>query len=155
MSAYAGRLPSLTTHSRQPNTFPLSPHRHNLSQPMPPHPSPHQKKPHSQKSAASLRGQEGRSFSPRVENAFDKMCVTGCEIPGSGEGDVAGYVNWIRTRYFAVWGVQIIGMIFYSRATEGRRPSQLRVLPLLEPSTAYQAELISKKRKTIFSSQFL
>ena len=44
------------------------------------------------------------------------MCVTICEKFCSDEGAATGYVNRIRTKYNAKWGVQIAGMIFQTRS---------------------------------------
>ena len=47
------------------------------------------------------------------------MCVTICGRFCPDEGAVAGYGNWIRAKYTAEWGVQIVGMIFQTRSRAG------------------------------------
>ena len=51
-----------------------------------------------------------------LKKAFCKMCATICERFRPDEGAVAGYVNRIRVKYTAKWGVQIAGMIFQTRS---------------------------------------
>ena len=40
------------------------------------------------------------------------MCATICGRFRLNEGGVAGYVNRMKAKYTAKWGVQIAGMIF-------------------------------------------
>ena len=40
------------------------------------------------------------------------MCVTICGRFRLNEGGVAGYINRMKAKYTAKWGVQIAGMIF-------------------------------------------
>ena len=40
------------------------------------------------------------------------MCATICGRFRLNEGGVAGYVNRVKAKYTAKWGVQIAGMIF-------------------------------------------
>ena len=40
------------------------------------------------------------------------MCATICGRFRLNEGGVAGYVNRMKAKYTAKWGVQITGMIF-------------------------------------------
>ena len=40
------------------------------------------------------------------------MCATICGRFRLNEGGVAGYVNRMKAKYTAKWGVQIVGMIF-------------------------------------------
>ena len=47
-----------------------------------------------------------------LKNAFYKMCVTICGRFRLNEGGVAGYVNRMKAKSPAKWGVQIAGMIF-------------------------------------------
>ena len=47
-----------------------------------------------------------------LKKAFCKMCVTVCGRCCLNEGGVAGYVNRMKVKYAAKWGVQIAGMIF-------------------------------------------
>ena len=47
------------------------------------------------------------------------MCATICGRFRPDEGAVAGYVNRIRVKYTAKWGVQIAGMIFQTRSSRG------------------------------------
>ena len=51
-----------------------------------------------------------------LKNAFCKMCVTICGRFFLNEGGVVGYVNWMKAKYTANWGVQIAGMIFQTRS---------------------------------------
>ena len=44
------------------------------------------------------------------------MCVTICGRFRLNEGGVAGYVNRMKAKYTANWGVQIAGMIFQTRS---------------------------------------
>ena len=44
------------------------------------------------------------------------MCVTVCGRFCLNEGGVAGYVNRMKVKYAAKWGVQIAGMIFQTRS---------------------------------------
>ena len=53
-----------------------------------------------------------------LKNAFCKMCVTICGRFRLNEGGVAGYVNWMKAKYTANWGVQIAGMIFQTRSSQ-------------------------------------
>ena len=45
------------------------------------------------------------------------MCVTVCGRFCLNEGGVAGYVNRMKVKYAAKWGVQIAGMIFQTRSS--------------------------------------
>ena len=47
-----------------------------------------------------------------LKKAFCKMCVTVCGRCCLNEGGVAGYVNRMKVKYAAKWGVQIAGMVF-------------------------------------------
>ena len=47
------------------------------------------------------------------------MCVTVCGRFCLNEGGVAGYVNRMKVKYAAKWGVQIAGMIFQTRSRFG------------------------------------
>ena len=51
-----------------------------------------------------------------LKNAFCKMCVTICGRFRLNEGGVAGYFNWMKTKYTANWGVQVAEMIFQTRS---------------------------------------
>ena len=51
-----------------------------------------------------------------LKKAFCKMCVTVCGRCCLNEGGVAGYVNRMKVKYAAKWGVQIAGMIFQTRS---------------------------------------
>ena len=51
-----------------------------------------------------------------LKKAFCKMCVTVCGRFCLNEGGVAGYVNRMKVKYAAKWGVQIAGMIFQTRS---------------------------------------
>ena len=51
-----------------------------------------------------------------LKKAFCKMCVTVCGRFFLNEGGVAGYVNRMKVKYAAKWGVQIAGMIFQTRS---------------------------------------
>ena len=44
------------------------------------------------------------------------MYVTICGRFCLNEGGVVGYVNWMKAKYTANWGVQIVGMIFQTRS---------------------------------------
>ena len=44
------------------------------------------------------------------------MCVAICGRFRLNEGGVAGYVNRMKVKYTAKWGVQITGMIFQTRS---------------------------------------
>ena len=44
------------------------------------------------------------------------MCVTVCGRFCLNEGGVAGYVNRMKVKYAAKWGLQIAGMIFQTRS---------------------------------------
>ncbi len=44
------------------------------------------------------------------------MCATICGRFRLNEGGVAGYVNRMKAKYTAKWGVQIAGMIFQTRS---------------------------------------
>ena len=46
------------------------------------------------------------------------MCVAICGRFCLNEGGVAGYVNWMKAKSPANWGVQITGMIFQTRSKE-------------------------------------
>ena len=52
-----------------------------------------------------------------LKKAFCKMCVTVCGRFFLNEGGVAGYVNRMKVKYAAKWGVQIAGMIFQTRSS--------------------------------------
>ena len=47
-----------------------------------------------------------------LKNAFCKMYATICGRFCLNKGGVAGYVNRMKVKYTAKWGVQIAGMIF-------------------------------------------
>ena len=49
--------------------------------------------------------------------AFCQMCVTVCGRFGSNEGGVVGYVDRMRAKYTAKWGVQMAGMNFQTRSS--------------------------------------
>ena len=51
--------------------------------------------------------------------AFREMCVPVCGRFVSNEGGVAGYVDRMRGKYTAKWGVQIAGMNFQTRSKMG------------------------------------
>ena len=51
-----------------------------------------------------------------LKKAFCKMCVTVCGRFCLNEGGVAGYVNRMKVKSPAKWGVQIAGMIFQTRS---------------------------------------
>ena len=51
--------------------------------------------------------------------AFREMCVPVCGRFVSNEGSVAGYVDRMRGKYTAKWGVQIAGMNFQARSKMG------------------------------------
>ena len=51
-----------------------------------------------------------------LKKAFCKMCVTVCGRFCLNEGGVAGYVNRMKVKYAAKWGLQIAGMIFQTRS---------------------------------------
>ena len=51
-----------------------------------------------------------------LKNAFCKMYVTICGRFCLNEGGVAGYVNWMKAKSHAKWGVKIAGMIFQTRS---------------------------------------
>ena len=51
-----------------------------------------------------------------LKNAFCKMCVTICGRFRLNEGGVAGYVNRMKAKYTANWGVQVVGMVFQTRS---------------------------------------
>ena len=59
---------------------------------------------------------------PRVclKIAFRQMCVTICGKFDSNEGGIAGYVDRMRDKFPAKWGVQMAGMNFqtHSNAVE-------------------------------------
>ena len=57
------------------------------------------------------------SFRACLKNAFCKMCVTICGRFRLNEGGVAGYVNRMKAKYTANWGVQVAGMIFQTRSS--------------------------------------
>ena len=59
-----------------------------------------------------------KSENPRacLKNAFCQMCVTICGRFDPNEGGVAGYVDRMRAKYTAKWGVQLAGMIFQTRS---------------------------------------
>jgi len=50
--------------------------------------------------------------------AFRQMCVTVCGKLGPNEGGVMGYVDRMRAKFPAKWGVQITGMKFQTRSRE-------------------------------------
>ena len=58
-----------------------------------------------------------------LKNAFCKMYATICGRFYLNKGGVAGYVNRMKVKYTAKWGVQIAGMIFQTRS---RNDSKLR-----------------------------
>ena len=62
------------------------------------------------------------------------MCVTICGIFCPDEGAVAGYGNWIRAKYTAKWGVQIVGMIFQTRSRAVRHNSGHMLFSSLLPA---------------------
>ncbi len=45
------------------------------------------------------------------------MCVTICGRFDPNEGGVVGYVDRMRAKYTAKWGVQLAGMIFQTRSS--------------------------------------
>ena len=64
------------------------------------------------------------------------MCATICGRFRPDEGAVAGYVNRIRVKYTAKWGVQIAGMIFQTHSSNALQDiwgsitsEQLRSIP--------------------------
>ncbi len=48
--------------------------------------------------------------------AFRQMCVTICGRFDPNEGGVVGYVDRMRDKYTAKWGVQMAGMNFQTRS---------------------------------------
>ena len=50
--------------------------------------------------------------------AFRQMCVTICGRFDPNEGGVVGYVDRMRAKYTAKWGVQLAGMIFQTRSRD-------------------------------------
>ena len=63
-----------------------------------------------------------------LKKAFCKMCVTVCGRFCLNEGGVAGYVNRMKVKYAAKWGVQIAGMIFQTRSNAHYIMMYLQVL---------------------------
>ena len=61
-----------------------------------------------------------------LKKAFCKMCVTVCGRFCLNEGGVAGYVNRMKVKYAAKWGVQIAGMIFQTRSKEEERRQYIK-----------------------------
>ena len=61
-----------------------------------------------------------------LKKAFCKMCVTVCGRCCLNEGGVAGYVNRMKVKYAAKWGVQIAGMIFQTRSKEEERRQYIK-----------------------------
>ncbi len=61
-----------------------------------------------------------------LKKAFCKMCVTVCGRFCLNEGGVAGYVNRMKVKYAAKWGVQIAGMVFQTRSTEEERRQYIK-----------------------------
>ncbi|WP_341457903.1 DUF6783 domain-containing protein [Hungatella effluvii] len=49
------------------------------------------------------------------------MCVTLCGRFSPNEGSVVGYVDRMRGKYAAKWGVQMAGMNFQTRSKAGRQ----------------------------------
>ena len=52
-----------------------------------------------------------------LKNAFCKMYAIICGRFCLNKGGVAGYVNRMKVKYTAKWGVQIAGMIFQTRSS--------------------------------------
>ncbi len=52
-----------------------------------------------------------------LKNAFCQLYVTVCGRFVPNEGGVAGYVDRMRGKYTAKWGVQMAGMIFKTRSS--------------------------------------
>ena len=48
--------------------------------------------------------------------AFRQVCDTVCGRLGPNEGGVVGYVDRMRAKYTAKWGVQMAGMNFQTRS---------------------------------------
>ena len=65
--------------------------------------------------SSCFSGQSGM-FRVCLKKAFCKMCVAICGRFRLNEGGVAGYVNWMKTKYTVNWGVQVAGMIFQTRS---------------------------------------
>ena len=61
-----------------------------------------------------------------LKKAFCKMCVTVCGRFCLNEGGVAGYINRMKVKYAAKWGVQIAGMIFQTRSKEEERRQYIK-----------------------------
>ena len=59
------------------------------------------------------------SYNTRVclKNAFCKMYAPLCGRFCLNKGGVAGYVNRMKVKYTAKWGVQIAGMIFQTHSS--------------------------------------
>ena len=53
--------------------------------------------------------------------AFRQMRVTVCGRFGSNEGGAAGYVDGMRAKYTAKWGVYLAGMNFQTCSSTGTR----------------------------------
>ena len=53
--------------------------------------------------------------------AFRQMRVTVCGRFGSNEGGAAGYVDRMRAKYTAKWGVYLAGMNFQTCSSTGTR----------------------------------
>ena len=52
-----------------------------------------------------------------LRNHFCNLHAPICGRFYLNEGGVAGYVNWMKAKYTANWGVQIAGMIFQTRSS--------------------------------------
>ncbi len=59
-----------------------------------------------------------------MKNAFREMCFTVYGRFVSNEGGVAGYVDQMRGKSTAKWGVQITGMIFQTRSKTLAQPDK-------------------------------
>ena len=78
------------------------------------------------------------------------MCVTVCGRFFLNEGGVAGYVNRMKVKYAAKWGVQIAGMIFQTRSSSRNlfRPLARNHYPILTfPAPKLLSHLKRKKQR--------
>ena len=66
--------------------------------------------------------------------AFRQMCVTVCGRFGPNEGGVVGYVDGMKAKYTAKWGMQMTGMNFQTRSSLSAR---LKGLPFLKPGKGF------------------
>ena len=105
-----------------------------------------------------------------------KMTSARCALQFCGrfrlnEGGVAGYVNWMKAKYTANWGVQVVGMVFQTRSRDSdcnllltRKfllSDAFRIYPFCNQSQAYRIlgnirlPVLSYQKSCVFQFEIL